>query len=54
MLRRYRSDPSQIIPKSEIQLTEDLSYKEKPVEILDRQIKKLHSKEILIVKVKWS
>ena len=54
MLRRYRSDPSHVVQESEIQLTEDLSYKEKPVKILDRQIKKLHNKEIPIVKVKWS
>ena len=54
MLRRYRSDPSHVVQESEIQLTEDLSYKEEPVEILDRQIKKLRNKEIPIVKVKWS
>ena len=40
MLKRYRSDPSHIVPESEIQLTEDLSYKEEPIEILDRQKKK--------------
>ena len=54
MLRRYRYDPSHIVSESEIQLTEDLSYKEEPVEILDRRIKKLRNKEIPIVKVKWS
>eukprot|EP00257_Ricinus_communis_P026986 XP_025014400.1 uncharacterized protein LOC112536066 [Ricinus communis] len=54
MLRRYRSDPSHIVQESEIQLTEDLSYKEEPVGILDRQIKKLRNKEIPKIKVKWS
>eukprot|EP00257_Ricinus_communis_P013549 XP_015571010.1 uncharacterized protein LOC107260805 [Ricinus communis] len=54
MLRRYRSYPSHIVQESEIQLTEDLSYKEEPVGILDRQVKKLLNKEIPIVKVKWS
>ena len=54
MLRRYRSDPSHVVQESEIQLTEDLNYKEEPVEILDRQIKKLRNKEIPIVKVKRS
>ena len=54
MLRRYRYDPSHVVQESKIQLTEDLSYKEEPVEILDRQIKKLRNKEIPIVKVKWS
>ena len=54
ILRRYRSDPSHVQQESEIQLTEDLSYKEELVEILDRQINKLRNKEIPIVKVKWS
>ena len=54
MLRRYRYDPGHIVPESEIQLIEDLTYKEEPVEILDRRIKKLRNKEIPIVKVKWS
>ena len=54
MLKRYRSNPSHIVPESEIQLTEYLSYKEEPIEILDRQIKKLRNEKITIVKVKWS
>ena len=54
MLRRYRYDPSHIVQESEIQLTEDLSYREELVKILDRQIKKLRNKEIPIVKVKLS
>ncbi|XP_048228252.1 uncharacterized protein LOC125369526 [Ricinus communis] len=51
---RYRSDPSHIVQESELQLTEDLSYKEELVRILDRQVKKLRNKEIPIVKIKWS
>ena len=54
MLRRYRFNPRHIVPDSEIQLTEDLSYKEELVGILDKQIKKLRNKKIPIVKVKWS
>ncbi|KAL4352703.1 hypothetical protein GQ457_06G013270 [Hibiscus cannabinus] len=34
MLRRYRSDPSPVIPVEEIELNLDLSYDEEPVEIL--------------------
>ena len=54
MLRIYRYDLSHIVLELELQLTEDLSYNEEPIEILDRQIKKLRNKEIPIVKVKWS
>ncbi|KAL4303930.1 hypothetical protein GQ457_10G012510 [Hibiscus cannabinus] len=34
MLRRYRSDPTHIMPVEEIELYSDLSYEEEPVEIL--------------------
>ncbi|KAL0313196.1 UNVERIFIED_CONTAM: Retrovirus-related Pol polyprotein from transposon [Sesamum radiatum] len=53
-LRRYRSDPSHILREPEIEISENLSYVEEPIEILDRTVKKLRSKEIPIVKVKWS
>ena len=54
MLRRYRSDPSLVIEVSEIEVVKDVSYEEKPEEVLDEQIKKLRTKEIPMVKVKWS
>ena len=53
MLRRYRSDPSHIIEPEKIELREDLSYEEEPVQILDRYVKKLRNKEVLMVKVLW-
>ncbi|KAL4326079.1 hypothetical protein GQ457_11G022090 [Hibiscus cannabinus] len=34
MLRRYRSDPTHVMPMEEIELYPDLSYEEEPVEIL--------------------
>ena len=34
MLRRYRSDPSHVIPPSEIEIQSNLSYEEEPVRIL--------------------
>ena len=35
MLRRYRSDPSHVIKDSEVQISENLSYVEEPVRIVD-------------------
>ena len=54
MLRRYRSDPSHVIQEPEVELSEDLTYQEQPVEILDRMVRKLRNKEIPMVKVKWN
>ena len=54
MLRRYVSDPSHVLNYNTIALQEDLSYEERPVSILDRGMKQLRSKSILIVKVLWS
>ena len=51
MLRRYRSDPSHVIKDSEVQLSENLSYVEEPVRIVDRKIKQLRNREIPMVKV---
>ncbi|XP_070012952.1 uncharacterized protein [Nicotiana sylvestris] len=48
MLRRYHGDPA---VASSVQLDKDLSYVEEPVAILDRQVKKLRSKNIASGKV---
>ena len=53
MLRRYRSDPSHVIKDSEVQLSENLSYVEEPVRIVDQKIKQLRNREIPMVKVIW-
>ncbi|KAK4403215.1 Transposon Ty3-G Gag-Pol polyprotein [Sesamum angolense] len=54
MLRRYRSDPSHIIRESEVEISEELTYMEEPVEILDRSVRKLRNKEIPMVKGRWT
>ncbi|XP_075076929.1 uncharacterized protein LOC142163527 [Nicotiana tabacum] len=46
-------DPSCISPIEDIQVTENLSYEEILVAILDRQIRKLQTKEVASVKVLW-
>jgi len=53
MLRKYLPDLSHVLAPQAIELNEDLSFEEKPVTIIDRQVKKLRSKEIASVKVVW-
>ena len=54
MLRRYRSDPSHVIDVTDVEVSDQVTYEEKPEMILERQVKKLRTKEIPMVKVKWS
>ncbi|XP_017624699.1 uncharacterized protein LOC108468321 [Gossypium arboreum] len=46
MLRHYRSNPSYIVPMEEIEVRPDLTFKEEPVQILDRNVKVLRKKSI--------
>ncbi|XP_065873647.1 uncharacterized protein [Euphorbia lathyris] len=55
VLRRYKSDPSHVIPEPEIEIVNtNLTVKEKPVEILERQVRKLRRREMPMVRVRWS
>ena len=54
MLRKYVSDPSKVIREPEFEISQDLSYIEQPMRILDTQTKKLRNKEIPMVKVLWN
>ncbi|KAL0534000.1 hypothetical protein IC582_028277 [Cucumis melo] len=53
MLRRYVTDPTHVVDFEPLQINENLSYKEQPVEILAREVKKLRNREISLVKVLW-
>ena len=53
MLCRNRSDPSHAIKDSEVEISENLSYVEKLVKIVDHRIKQLRNREIPMVKVVW-
>nr|XP_016470359.1 PREDICTED: uncharacterized protein LOC107792637 [Nicotiana tabacum] len=44
-------DPTQVVPVDDAHITEDLSYEEVLVAILDREIRKLRNKEVALVKV---
>ncbi|GKA99934.1 putative reverse transcriptase domain-containing protein [Tanacetum coccineum] len=53
-LQKCLSDESLIIPMKELQLNDKLNFVEEPVEIMDREIKKLKRSRIPIVKVRWN
>ena len=52
-LKKYNPDPQHVLVTEEIQLHDDLTYKEEPVEILDRKEKELRTKTVPLVKVLW-
>ena len=46
MFRKCIGDPSRVFPVDDIQVTEELTYEEQPVAILDRQVRELRNKEV--------
>ena len=44
MLRRYRSDPSHVLTNQPVEIHQNLSYIEEPVQILDSRIKQLRNR----------
>ena len=53
MFKRYHGDGNYIIRWDLVLLDENLSYEEEPVAILDREVRKLRSREIASIKVQW-
>ncbi|XP_061360544.1 uncharacterized protein LOC133304514 [Gastrolobium bilobum] len=53
-LRRYLSDPSYVLQPEEMDLEKNLTYLVQPFQILERSVKRVHSKEIPLVKVLWN
>ena len=53
MLWKYVYDPSHVLSRQPIELKEDLSYEEEPVEILEQKHQVLRSRTISLVKVLW-
>ena len=51
MLKKCLGDPSFIVPTEDVRIKDNLSYEEVPIEILDRQVCKLRTKEVASVKV---
>ncbi|XP_069145426.1 uncharacterized protein [Solanum lycopersicum] len=53
MLKRYHGDGNKIIRLDSVLLDENISYEEEPIAILDREVRKLRSREIASIKVQW-
>ena len=53
MLRRYRCDPSHVIPHSAIELQPNMAYSKEPMRILAREVKELWNKRVPLVKLLW-
>ncbi|KAL5563735.1 hypothetical protein UlMin_033482 [Ulmus minor] len=53
MLKKYVPDPTHVLEHEPIEVHEDLTYEEQPVQILDRKEKTLRNKAIPLVKVLW-
>ena len=53
MLKKHVPDVNQVIEPQTVQVQEDLSYENRPIQIIDREVKKLRNKEISLVKVLW-
>ncbi|KAK6139117.1 hypothetical protein DH2020_027140 [Rehmannia glutinosa] len=52
-LKKYQPDPEYIITRATPPLMENLSYTEKPIQIIDRQIRQLRKRDLPMVKVVW-
>ncbi|KAD3068328.1 hypothetical protein E3N88_36208 [Mikania micrantha] len=53
-LKKCLSDETLVIPLEEIHIDKKLNFVEEPVEIMDRETKKLKLSKIPIVKVRWN
>ena len=51
ILRKYIPDPSLVLQPQAVEISEDLTYEEYPVAIVDRKVRQLRTKEIPMVKV---
>ena len=53
MLRKYIPNPSHVLRDQLVELKDNLTYKEQPMQIVDRREQILWNKVILLVKVLW-
>ena len=53
MLWKYITDPTHVIDYKPLEIEENLSYQEKPIKILAREVKALRNRNIDFVKVLW-
>ncbi|GKD39880.1 hypothetical protein Tco_1260087 [Tanacetum coccineum] len=53
-LKKCMADKPLVIPLDEIQVDDKLNFIEEPIEIMDREVKRLKQSRIPIVKVRWN
>nr|GEW20300.1 putative reverse transcriptase domain-containing protein [Tanacetum cinerariifolium] len=53
-LKRCLADAHLYVPLDEIKVDKTLHFVEEPIEIMDREIKKLKCRKIALVKVRWN
>ncbi|WMV58226.1 hypothetical protein MTR67_051611, partial [Solanum verrucosum] len=53
VLKKCVGDPASIVPLESVAVKDSLSFEDVPVEILDRQVRRLRNKEVASVKVLW-
>ena len=53
LLKKCVGDPTSAVPLESVAVKDSLSYEDVPVEILDRQVRRLRNKEVASVKVLW-
>ncbi|GJW42606.1 putative reverse transcriptase domain-containing protein [Tanacetum coccineum] len=53
-LKKCLSDESLVIPMKELWLDDKLNFMEEPVEIMDREVKRLRQSRIPIIKLRWN
>ena len=51
LLKKCVGDPASIVPLESVVVKDNLSYQDVPVEILDRQVRRLRNKKVASVKV---
>ena len=54
LLRKCLADLSLIVSTFEVQIGDDLSYEEEPIQILDTKTWDTHNRTVTLVKVLWS
>ncbi|TYK06189.1 pol protein [Cucumis melo var. makuwa] len=53
ILEKYVTDPSHVVDYAPLEIDENVSYAEQPVEILAKEVKMLRNRKIALVKVLW-
>nr|GFC19116.1 putative reverse transcriptase domain-containing protein [Tanacetum cinerariifolium] len=53
-LKKCLAEPDVQVPLDEIEIDENLHFVEKPIEIIERDVKKLKRRRIPLVKVRWN